>query len=240
MSIKTEQDLNALVYFDDRYLQRIVDVIGADVTKFMLENSTPIGAADPARFICTMTEAGVGTTEMVNSVTAGEKLTITTAANEYDGINAQAHGESFKLDTSKKLYFGCKISIDDATQSDFLVGIAETDTTLLNAAGSHAIALGGDGVFFSKLDGSTTIAAKMYKNGAETSSADYGTAMGTSATWYEIYWDRETVYFYVNNTLVTSTAASLADNDMMVSINFRNGSAAVRLADIHQLKCFQW
>lgn len=244
MAIQTERDLNCLVTFDDRYLVRKYDVVGENVTKFVLNSSTPTDdtTGDPSQWVATVTEAGTGNSTVLNSVTAGELLTITTAANEYDGVSYQAKGESFKLDSTRKMYFGCKIKASDVTQSDILIGLAETDTTLIATSSAHAIAVTGDGVFFSSLDASTTLAAKTYASGSEVSTANYATALADdTAVMVEIFWDRETVKFYVDNNLVTSTSAvSAITGDMTLSIAYAAGEAVAKTATIYQLKCFQW
>ena len=55
---------------------------------------------------------------------------ITTAAGENDGGSYQLLGESFKT-SGNELYFRTKIASNEATQSDFLIGLSVTDTALL-------------------------------------------------------------------------------------------------------------
>jgi len=225
---------NALLMFDDRYIQRWVDAFGIDVVKFFLDAGTPDQSAG---INFTTTETGSSTT--TNSLTAGKILTITTGTNDFDGVNMQLLGEQFKLETGKPLYFGIKCDIDHATNTDFLVGLCETDTDLLADATTHGIDISGDGVFFSKIDATTTIAAKTYLDGVETGTANYATAMTTSSTVYEIYWDGSTVYFYVDNNLVTSINSGLPDGDLTPSICFREGASGTKAMNISWFKCIQ-
>lgn len=224
--------------------RRYIDAFGKDVVKFELlsPESTDDTTGDPTRFTSTMTETGSGNTTVVNSSTAGEKILITTDDAEYDGANIQGKGEAFKLVSGKPLYFGIECKISDETQSDFLVGICETLVALINASGSHAIASANvEGVFFSKLDGSTTIAAKTYKDGNQTGTGDYGTAIGTDYRVYEIYYDGSSkVYFYVDDTLVTTATANLPDGDLTPSICFRAGEAAAVTMHVKWWKVIQW
>ena len=166
-----EKTNDSYTFRDGTKNRRYINAVGKDVINFELlsPEATDDSTGDPTRFTSTMTEAGSGNTTVVNSNTAGEKILITTDGNEYDGANIQGKGEVFKLESGKPLYFGIECKISEATQSDFLVGICETLTALLNASGSHAIAsVNVEGVFFSKLDGSTTISAKTYKDGSQT------------------------------------------------------------------------
>lgn len=241
MAIKEQIKNDAKVFFDDTKIIRWVDAFGPDVVKFLLDGILPVDdtTGDPTQFSMTVTEAGAGDTTCVNAATAGDCLLVTTAANEYDGINLQAKGEKFKLETGKPLYFGCKLKVSDATQSDLFLGIAETDTTLMATSSAHAIALGGDGVFFSKLDASTTIAFKNYLDGAQTNTADYGTALDTDYHVYEFYWNGESVKGYIDNVLVGTFTASLGDGDMTPSINFRAGEAVAKTCTIAWMRIIQ-
>jgi hypothetical protein len=238
--MKTAKVNDSIVIEADTAFWRWYDIFNG--VKFDLGTGFPADdtTGDPSQFTMTVTEVGTGNTTAVNDTNSGSSMLITTAANEYDGINLQVKGESFKLTASKPLYFGCKFKVSDATQSDIFVGLAETDTTLMATATAHAIALGGDGAFFSKLDASTTLAGKMYLDGAQTATADYGTALidDTYVT-CEIYWNGSTLFYYIDGTMVNRIAASLGDGEMTPSINFRAGAAAAKTMSVAWLKCFQ-
>lgn len=242
MSIKVKTMPGANVFYDDRYLDRVVDVVGTGVTKFVAHAGMPTDdtTGDPTQFTMTVTEAGAGDSTVVNSTNIDEIFLITTAANEYDGVNLQLKGTAFKLTSTNNFYFGCKMKISDATQSDLFIGLATVDTTLMATGSAHAIALGGDGLFFSKLDAVTTMYANTYLDGASTGSGAAGTIVADTFNFFEITWNGETVKFYVDNQLITSSISSLPDSAMTVSFNFRAGAAAAKTANIAELKCFQW
>jgi hypothetical protein len=232
---------NSIVYTEDTKILRWLDAFGSNVVKFLLDGIFPTDdtTGDPTQFTMTVTEAGSGNTTCVNASAAGDNMLITTDDAEYDGINLQAKGEKFKLEAGKPLYFGCKMKISDETQSDIFLGIAETDTTLMATAAAHAISLGGDGVFFSKLDGSTTVSFKNYLDGSETNTADYGVALDTDYHVYEFYWDGESLKGYIDNTLVGTFTASLGDGDMTPSVNVRAGEAAAITCTIAWMRVIQ-
>ena len=238
--MKTNKKNDSIIVEADTPSYRWLDIFNGE--KFELVNGFPTDdtTGDPVQFTMTVTEAGTGNTTAVNDTNSGSKMLITTAANEYDGINLQVKGEQFKLTSSKPLYFGCKFKVSDATQSDLFVGLAETDTTLMATSSAHAIALGGDGAFFSKLDASTTIAGKMYLDGTQTATANYSSALldDTYIT-VEIYWDGSTVFYYVDENLIQQISGSLGDGEMTPSINFRAGAAAAKTMSIAWLRCFQ-
>lgn len=241
MGVKNLQVNDALVAMDDTATNRWYGVTG-NAQGFDLASGFPTDdtTGDPTEFTYTVTEAGAGTTDFTNAVTgSGDRALLTNAANEYDGANLQLKGEAVTVTANKPFYCGAKIKISDATQSDFFFGLAETDTTLLATGTAHAIALGGDGLFFSKLDGTTTVSAKTYLDGSETATANSETVMTTGYHTYEVYYDGDSVKFYHDGSLVTCVSASLPDGSMTLSFNFRNGEAAVKTATIQWMRAFQ-
>lgn len=214
---------------------RILDAWGDDVVKYLLGAGFPVDdqTGDPLGWVSTVTEAGTGTQIFANALTgAGDIALLTTADDDYDGGNYQLKGEAFDVTTDKKLYFGARLKMDDATQTDLFIGLAETDTALMAVASAHAIALGGDGLFFSKLDAVTTITAKTYLDGAEVNTANVSTAMDTAYHWYEIVYENNVVKFYFDGDLVTTFTASFPDGQITPSINFRTGEDAVKTMTI--------
>lgn len=243
MSVQIDRKNNALIYFDDTKTSPAwVDAYGLEVVKKLIGPGVPTDdtTGDPTQYTMTVVEAGAGNSTVVNSATAGEALLFTTAANEYDGINLQMKGETFKLEASKPLYFGAKLKVSDATQSDILIGLCETDTTLLATSSAHAIAVSGDGAFFSKLDASTTLAGKAYLDGAQSASANYGTAIADDTAFtVELYWDGVNLKYYVNDSLIQTINASLPDGDLTFSINYRAGAAAAKTASLYWARIIQ-
>lgn len=212
---------------------RILDAWGPDVLKFELKS--PQDYADDAEFALTATNTGTPT----NHTTAGKKLLITTSGADFDGLNMQALGTAFDLAASKPVYFGLKGSIDTATQSDFLIGLAGTDTALMAASGTHAMNIGAGFVGFYKLDAVTDIYASTYKTTAANNTASVGT-MDTDAHTYEFYWDGSTLTFYFDGTKVASFTDDLPTVALTPSICFRTGSAAVATMSVDWWKVIRF
>ncbi|MBW1853103.1 MAG: hypothetical protein JRJ00_00220 [Deltaproteobacteria bacterium] len=214
---------------------RILGAWGDDVVKYALEAGFPVDdtTGDPLGWTSTVVEGGTGTQIFANAVTGtGDIALLTTADDDYDGGNYQLKGEAFDVVTDKKLYFGAKVKLSDATQTDLFIGLAETDTTLMATSSAHAITLGGDGLFFSKLDAVTAITAKTYLDGAEVNTATVSTAMDTEYHWYEIVYEQNVCKFYFDGDLVTTFTASFPDGQLTPSINFRAGADAVKTMTI--------
>jgi len=240
--MKTAKFNDAIVIEADTPSHRWLDIFG-ECQKYSLDNGFPTddSSGDPTQFVSTVVEDGTGTSKVENAVTRGVSMLITTAANEYDGVNLQLKGEAFKLTANKPLYFGVKLKVSDATESDLLVGLAETDTALLSVATDHEADYGTSDVLgFLKVDSDKTVSTQSVVAGTVKSTADYDTDMvdDTFVT-LEIYWDGSTVFFYGDGDLITSTNSSLPDGDLTPTINFRAGAGAAKTCSVAWLRCFQ-
>lgn len=218
---------------------RLLGAWGPDVIKFELLTPEPVDdtTGDPTRFVCTMTE-GAGTTTAVNGTTAGTALLITTGTNEYDGINFQARGTAFDLTADMPCYFGIKCAANEATQSDLLVGLAGTDTTLTNASSSHAVAAGAGLVAFTKLDAVTQINFETWQTSSVNNKVAAGT-LDTDAHVYEFYWDGSALYAYLDGDLVTTLTDDLPTVALTPSIGFRAGSAGAKALTVYWMRAYQ-
>ena len=132
----------SFVLISDVYDHRWLDAWGKGISKYCPYNGIATDDTTGEMTSWVMTETGTNT--CVNSATANSLFTATTGATEYNGYSSQLKGEAFAAATDKPFYVGGKFSIDDATQSDFLFGLAETDTTLTAASSAHAIAVSGE------------------------------------------------------------------------------------------------
>lgn len=241
MAIDTKTVRNARVFFDDRYNERWIDAIGQDVIKYLGTLAQDGDSTNnAANFTVTATSDGSGTSNIAKSTEAGELFLIACAAGEYDGINAQLEGESFQLDANMPAYFGIRVQSNDADQCDLAVGLIETDTTIFAVDTAHAIAVSGDGIFFSSLDGATTIFFKTYEDGSETNTAT-ATAVLADDTWItlEFYWDGTSLYGYANDTLVGAFTANYTDEELTPSIAYLTGEGVANTCRVQWMRAIQ-
>lgn len=223
-----------LVYTDSRYPHRIIDAFGPTVAKFFDDYvQTPFAGADsPAAYTATLVEAGAGesTIALVDGEQGGAIL-ITSDANEDDGLQIQVKGEAFKFVASKPLYFGARLKIDEATQSDFLVGLCITDTTLLGGM--------SDGAYFRKVDATTAVLAVLEKATVETTAA----ALTCDVAYhdYEITWDGTTAKFYVDGVQLAAIAQTNLPNTEFLtpSIALLAGQAVITNLTCAWMRCIQ-
>lgn len=137
---------------------------------------------------------------------------------ENDGLQIQMLDEDWKLATGKDAYFECRVQITEATQSDFFVGLAVTDTSVI---GSYA-----DGVGFKLTDGSAITTFETVKDSnLEQSQAIAATAVDT---WYRLgflYDGATTITPYVNGAAGTAHTTFLPNNEAMrLTLAWLNGT----------------
>lgn len=228
-----------LVYVDHgAHRRRWIDAIGPEVTKYITRFvGDPVGAAGEydLQWTVTRVEAGVGgESEFKPAVTqeAGGAGIILTDNADNDGINAQLINESFKLASGKPLYFGVKLKISDATQSDFFVGLAITDTDILGGV--------TDRIGFEKLDGVTDVKAMVEKDSVETLTAALLT-LDAAYHIYEFFFDGANVEFFVDGvSKATPAVTNLPDDEeLRVSLHVLTGEAVAKTATFAWLRCIQ-
>ncbi len=229
-------DLVAQEIGDDNSRHRLIDAVGPDVIKIDERFLNPKIAADaPAGWTVTLVEAGAGESTITKPDGVDSGLLLTTDANEDDGITLQFQGEPFKLNTGcRTLYFMARLQASEATQIDWLAGLCITDTT----------PLGGmtDGIYFEKLDGSTSMSCTTEKNSSETQTDSIGTFAAATDVTLEFYYDKATasVYFYVDGELVATHTTNICDDeDLTPTMQVLAGSAAARTLTIKQIRAIQ-
>jgi len=233
MSILSKHVNGNLVYYDD-YDNRWVDAEGPDVRKWEMkigENFTT-----GARYTVTAVNTGGGTSTIAQGITAGIRAIITTDDADNDAINAQLVGTPFQLASGHPLYFGWKGTINEATQSDLLIGLATKDTTLIAA---HALNVVDDGVYFYKLDNTVAIYGASEKTGTVGTVA-VATSMDVSAHIYEFFYDGVgAITYYFDGTQVGQITSGYPTVVLSPSLFFATGSAAVKTCTTEWMRVIQ-
>jgi hypothetical protein len=213
----------------------LLDAIGPDVVKFFDDFvQSPLASADaPSGWTVTLVEAGSGESTITKVDGSAGELLITTDANEDDGVAMQLAGEAFGFSTSQTAtYFGIRLKASDATQSDFLVGLCITDTTLLGGM--------SDGVYFEKLDGGTGISFTTEKNATETQTDSLATFAANTYVTLEFYGDSTSVRAYIDGSLVATHTTNICDDELLTpSIQFLAGAAAIKTLTIDWVRAIQ-
>lgn len=223
-----------LVYIDNGvHRRRVIDAIGPDVFKFL--NDFMLGQGLSATALGDQaTVTATGTSPVVFTDSAGGALLITTGGTEDDGVNIQWLGENFHLGATgiRALYFGARFKISDATETDFFIGLCDTDTDILGAA--------DDSIGFRKADGTTAVSFVTEKGGTETTAA----AFTADTSWHivEFYYDADagSLEAFVDGvSLGTIAVTNLPDEEQRVSVAFFTGETGANTMQIDWINVIQ-
>lgn len=176
----------------------------------------------------TVTETDAGATQAITDADGGV-LALTNSAADNDLNQIQWAKETFRLAANKQLWMKARFKVSDATQSDLLVGLYITDTSPVASKPS-------DGVFFQKLDGSTSLTLQVGKN-STYSSATVATMANDTYVVVGLYYDGTAFQVFANDVRVGSVAATnlVDDEDLAVGIAVQNGDANARTLSIDYL-----
>jgi len=208
-----------MVFFDD--------FIDWNATKFS-------ASADAAVWLLTNVEAGSGSTTAVVDDAAGGILKITTAANDNDGVNLQANGESFLLTADKTTIIETRFKHDSLT-AEWFIGLSAVDTTAEVApanyigfgntdADADIIVSNGSGASGGTSSSSTAQTLGTHTDtGVDTAVASYNTMRveidGTTSA-----------RFYVDGVLKATHTTNLPAVEMTPTVVFRNEAAGAQNA----------
>tara|TARA_R100000988_G_scaffold20985_1_gene10525 strand:+ start:337 stop:1050 length:714 start_codon:yes stop_codon:yes gene_type:complete len=185
-------------------------------------------------YTITTTEAGSGNASEAITAGAGGQLLITNDDADNDLDFFQLKGESFKWDSSKRMFFSARFKTNDATQSEIVMGLQITDTTPLDVT---------DGIFFLKVDADTKPDLIIEKDNTSTLSILEMDAMeddtfvtlsfeydpldvSTGGAVFRAYQDN------VQVGEITGTTNAPDDEDLTISFGIQNGEAAAKTLTI--------
>lgn len=199
-----------------------------DPTKFhtFFDDFDRFAAAD---WVITKTEAGAGSAATALTDADGGVLLITNDNADNDAVFFNKVGESFLMQAGKEAWFKAHFKVNDAIQSDLLIGLQVTDTTPLDAV---------DGIYFMKDDGDALLDFYCRKDATTGSTSALGVATVASDTWMTVgfYYDgKSQVGYFVNDQQIGSlaaTAAYLPDTELTVSFGVQNGEAVIKTMSV--------
>ena len=185
-------------------------------------------------YTITTTEAGSGNASEEITAGAGGQLLITNDNADNDLDFFQLKGEAFRFDSTKRMFFSSRFKVNDATQSDLVMGLQITDTTSLDVT---------DGIFFIKGDADTQPDFIIEKDNSSTLSVLEMNAMeddtfvtlsfeydpldvATGGPVFRVYQDN------VQVGEITGTTNAPDDEDLTISFGIQNGEAAAKTLTI--------
>ncbi len=172
----------------------------------------------------TITNVGTTPTQALTAG-AGGWLLLTMAATDDSSSYLQLKTATFQPVSGKRTFFKARFKVSDATQSDLQLGLIITDTTPLDAT---------DGIYFQKDDGDAQLDVYVRKDASTGSTSVSNVATVVDDTFMSIgfeYDGKQTVYAFVNNSLVARLDASstyLPDALLNISFGVQNGEAVAK------------
>jgi hypothetical protein len=218
---------------------RWFDAVGPSVVKYELNTAacpTDDATGMPTEFVNTL----VGASTFAHTDVLGGGILLTSAALENDGIKLQlgdelgGAGENVSFAADYPCYFSVKLQLNDATDSDFLAGFCVTDTACLDAV--------ADGLYFRKIDATTTVNFVLEQNSIESVSAVATAANAVDLHLEFFYWNHN-VEVYADGVLQVTIADSDVNfcNDELLRLTFEflTGEAVANTCIIKELRFIQ-
>jgi len=183
----------------------------------------------------TITTVETGTATEAVGDESGGVLVVTngTSDNDSDMFQLSADGgttvaETFKLATGKKAWIKTRCKTSDKTDSEFIVGLVDSDTTPLDAS---------DGMFFIKADDVATLDFKTSKSSVSSTASSIATLVDDTYVELACYYDGvETITYYVDGLPKgTLTDDTLPTTELSVTFGVKNGGAAAKVFSIDYL-----
>ena len=202
-------------------------------------NGATVSAVD---WVCTKVDGGSDNASVV-SVTDGNGglLTVTTDDAENDGVALQAKTEIINITTGKESWFESRLQVDDATQTDFLVGVGIKDTT--------PFAGWTDSIAFKCDDGSTAIrlVSETNMSGSIVSASVTAVASMSDDTFVKLGYHFDgfsniKVYtddVHVGTVSVVSGTNLVTDEDMAPIVAVLTGEAAANTITVDYIAAMQ-
>jgi len=230
---------NHLVLRDNLLTHRWFGAFGPSIVQYRMNTAacpTDDATGMPSEFTNTL----VGASTFAHTDVMGGGILLTAEAADNDGVKLQlgdelgGAGENVSFSTDYPCYFSVKLQLSEATQSDFLAGFCVTDTACLDAV--------TDGIYFRKVDASTTVYFVLEQDSAETVTA-VATAADATDLWLEFLYHDHNMYVYADSVLMATIADTDANfcNDELLRLTFEflQGEIAAHTCTIKELRFIQ-
>jgi hypothetical protein len=235
MTIEQVTIRDSVVFRDSVLTWRWYDAVGPHVTKWILDAvnfDVDDTTGNPTKY--TTTEATAGTAALVAGALGGNMTMKPDATTENHGIQIQLLGEAFYFAGDYPAYFGIRFNIDDADQTDALMGLCITDTSLLAAV--------SDGIYFRTVDESAVMQFVVENTNVEDTT---NAATLTDSGWVvaEFVYDGTSVEAYIDGVSVGSvatTSTSFPDDEYLTpSIAMLTGEGVANTLTIDWARAIQ-
>lgn len=230
---------NHLVFRDNLLTHRWYGAFGPSIVQYEMNTAacpTDNTTGMPTEFTNTL----VGASTFAHTDVAGGAVLLTAEAADDDGVKLQlgdergGAGENVSFAADYPTYFSVKLQLSEATQSDFLAGFCVTDIDCLGEV--------TDGIYFRKVDASTTINFVLEQDSVETVTAVATAADATDVHLEFLYWAHN-VYAYADGVLqatIADTDVNFCNDELLrLTFEFLQGEIAAHTCTIKELRFLQ-
>jgi len=209
---QSKQIAGNVVYYDSGEPQRLLDAFGPGVYKYLNDfvgaPTTTDAGTDPYGWAFTALTGEDADTEIQAGKTYGGEMVVMCDSTENDGANLYMTGEAWYLDSNAHYtYFGVKLKVSDADQTDLMVGLTVQDAEMWGGI--------TDGIYFESADGTATLTFVTEKNTTETSDTSAGTLVDDTYIWLEFTYDGTTVKAYADGALVATSTTNIPTDEAL-------------------------
>lgn len=240
MAVKTKNVHNALVLYDDATTtERWYDAIGVGVVKYIM-NTAATPTDDTTGMPTEFTNTLVNGSTFAHADVAGGAVILTCDTAENDGISLQlgdevgGAGENVSFAIDYPCYFEVTFQGNDVDQSEYLLGVAITDTDPIGAV--------TDGIYFRSVDESAVLNFVIEKDSIESVTAAATLADGVDIR-ASFYFDGVNIIAAINDVQVASIArtdASFPNDELLrLTISLLTGEAIANTLTIKRLRLIQ-
>lgn len=213
---------NDVVYFDDF-------IVGGHAAGGKFAET-----ANQGEWLATFTEAGGGDAAInISDDEPGGVVALVNDAADNDSIEIQLNGEAFKVNADKDIYFQARIKVDDADLCDWFIGLATTDTTVIDGT--------TESIGFRNASNTADIRTICEDNSTETTS-DTGEDMADDTfviLSFHVIGNTKVKYF-VNGIQKAESITNIPDGDAVtLTAAVQNASAVSRTLEIDYIYCRQ-
>lgn len=187
----------------------------------------------------TITKTGTGTTALVAG--DGGLLAITNTTASGDLIEMQNTVATYSYTAGRRLIFKSLLSVDDATNAEFFIGLQNTNTDATAPT---------DGTYFHKASGSTNIDFVTVSGSTVTTIAAVATMTAATLTGFGFFYDgKSEIKIYVNSQVssqptiaaplgftLNNPSSALPTGNLNITVMVKNGTAAARVLTLDAIE----
>jgi len=178
----------------------------------------------------TITSTGSGSRAVTDGV--GGLLLITTGGTNDNSEEFQLKSETFLPAAGKEIFYEARFKVEDADDCDFFMGLADTDTEVIDGV--------SDGIYFKSDDGDANVDFGTMNTSVGSLEGAVGTILDD--TFIKVGFKVvgvSSVEAWINDSKVATLTTLIPTTELTVSFALQTGSANARTMTLDRINAFQ-